>query len=88
MPYTTEKKVQPVRVKLYCNCGKEMKRSDEVLSSFPIKYIYYCEIEKNVILNSLYEPAPRDRTWRTRPWLFLWFPTDFMKACWTSGLKP
>ena len=43
MPYTKEKKVQPVVVKLYCNCGKEMKRSDEVLSSFPIKYIYYCE---------------------------------------------
>lgn len=42
MPYTIEKKVQPVIVKLYCNCGKEMKRSDEVLSSFPPQYVYYC----------------------------------------------
>ena len=42
MPYTIEKKVQPVVIKLYCNCGKEMERSDEVLSSFPVKYVYHC----------------------------------------------
>lgn len=43
MPYTMEKKVQPVMIRLYCNCGKEMKRSNEILSSYPPRYTYYCE---------------------------------------------
>ena len=43
MPYTIEKKVQPVMIQLYCNCGKEMKCSNEVLTSYPARYVYYCE---------------------------------------------
>ena len=43
MPYTMEKKVQPVEVRLYCNCGKDMKRANGVLTSYPPQYCYYCE---------------------------------------------
>ena len=43
MPYIIEKKVQPTLTKLYCNCGKEMQRHQEVLCSNPPQYFYYCE---------------------------------------------
>ena len=42
MPYTMEKKVQPVMVRLYCNCGKEMKMY-EILDTCPCYYKYRCE---------------------------------------------
>ena len=42
MPYTIEKKVQPVILRLYCECGKEMERS-EALNSYPARYVYHCQ---------------------------------------------
>ena len=42
MPYTMERKVQPILIKLYCNCGKEMKMY-EVLDTYPCYYKYKCE---------------------------------------------
>ena len=41
MPYTTEKKIQPMLVELYCDCGKEMEMY-EVLDTYPCYYKYRC----------------------------------------------
>ena len=49
MPYTMERKVQPILIKLYCNCGKEMKRAPEVLCTYPPQYGYYCECGERYI---------------------------------------
>jgi len=42
----SDKLTQEVRThvtRLYCNCGEEMIRSNVALSTYPIKYSYYCE---------------------------------------------
>lgn len=42
MPYMIEKKVQPILIRLYCDCGREMTLEKNTLLCCPPKYVYHC----------------------------------------------
>lgn len=42
MPYTIEKKVQPILIRLYCDCGREMILEKNAFLCCPPKYVYHC----------------------------------------------
>jgi hypothetical protein len=42
MSKTVEKKVQPIRVKLMCDCGCEMEYTGMMLSTVPLQYLHKC----------------------------------------------
>ena len=39
MPYTIEKKVQPILIRLYCDCGREMNFEKKTFLCYPPKYV-------------------------------------------------
>ena len=47
MPYTIEKKVQPILIRLYCDCGREMNFEKKTFLCYPPKYVYNCSCGKS-----------------------------------------